>query len=287
MEEQKINYFSYSKISLFNSCCFQYFNKYVLKTEAPEIVWPGTLLGTVSHSLLEDYIKLKNDGIEATKIFNQLGNEFENRFNKQRKEIEKPRVFRPSKDFKMNKKEFFEQGNKIFKHIFNFMEKFIPWDQLDWIRSEQRAETNFDEENKIMGYIDIQLSLKNKIHIIDLKITGDSSSYFFKEWDEDTQSILYDYLTLKNEGQKLSSFSYLVFDKTNNYLFFKSNSTNEINEEFINKNIKRMNKYKTLSTEEAQKFTNPEEAKCNWCGYNKLCTGRFKTELQKKLEKVR
>jgi hypothetical protein len=235
---------------------------------------------------LEEYINGLNSGISYEELDTIFKNSFKKYFLLERNELTDNKVFKESKDFRLHKEQFFKKGDKGINIILNFIKKYFQ--HYDIIESEKEYNISWDNKINTIGYIDIKLVKDNIISIIDLKVTADGHNFWWVNWQEDIQSMIYDYLVYKDSGQYPESFAYLVYDRTLEMLYFKERTqikqTNYLNEiidnlyEFILKAVDDETYALSLSKS--------DEKQCMWCTFKNKCDNAYVNPLIKKSKKI-
>jgi len=286
---------SYSKISLFKKCPTEFYYKYVIKDNSVETSWPGGVAGSAIHLGLEKYITALNEGMPLKQAEHFIDNSFEILFNEAKEEIKQDpkKVFKESKEFRLHKEDFFKGGNRALKAVLSFYNNYL-YNRVS-VEPEKEYKGLIKKIN-LTGIIDVKITDNDEIKIIDLKITGDGSNFWWIDWNQDIQSKMYDLLIYQNFKKVPVSFGYLVYDRTLNFLYFKERMKyNNILEEtghdlYLEDKIKEVERFiqKSLEDEEYGKsLSNPQEKECQWCSYSHKCKDKYQSEIIKQVRKIK
>jgi hypothetical protein len=276
-ENNQIISISASKIKLaFEDCYGKYYFKYVEKIKTQEVVWPGTLLGEVIHKFIENSIHAIQNKVKL-KDFKQDIN-FEQSFTEKLAEYKKNnKAFKFSRG--TSKKDFLLKGQKYSELFVKFIYGFIE-NQHGVFYPEHRIEFIDSDNNRISGIIDLLIQLDNLFSVIDFKTTGDWNKWFYVDWKNDIQSLMYLYLVYENKKAFIKSYDYLILDHEQRALFFKNYEylEHELDEkiQYIKRIIaKLVNIHKDPDYKKYKKLFRPEQTKCHFCDFKDKCA--FKT----------
>lgn len=292
--EVKKKVLSYSRLSLFEKCPYEYFFKYIIKDQATDISWPGSLYGSTIHKILEEYIIGLNKKISHKKLEKELKGSFEHYFLLEKKELKKPKVFKESKDFRMHKQAFFDNGDRGATTVIKFFNKYFQG--YESVEAEKVYQGSWSKTVDTTGIIDVKFKYPDgTIKIVDLKLTAEGSNFWWVDWKNDPQSHMYDFLVYKNLGIIPESFAYMVYDRTLNMLYFKER-TEPVNfiETIETENYlgDLMNEVDTfidtcaINPEYAVTQAKPKEQVCHWCPFKADCIHKWESEIIKQGKKV-
>jgi len=259
-----------------------------MKDQRPQNVYPGGLFGSACHLALEDSLIMQNDGVQLNIIENEFKESFAKYFKKAKSEIRDKDEFKESKEYRLHKKEFEKSGDKAIINIIQFMNKYIK--TFDNIYPEKKYTTSWNENLNCTGVIDVKIESEGKVYILDLKITGDSTKYWWTNWNTDIQSLMYDFLIYSDHKVVPESFGYLVYDRNLKMLFLKERNikpnTLETVTAKLNKFIHKIEDFQINHTEElAISMAIPEKSQCNWCSYK--CPNKYQEEIVKKARGIK
>lgn len=275
-------FFSVSRYGLQKDCLGKYYFKYIKNIETPFIVWPGTLFGTVVHSVIENIIeKYKSDDSFREGITNYKNGElkkspatliaekmFVDEYESQM--IKEKKRFRKSRDY--DKEGTIKSGKKWVPKIIDFMIKVVGFDEVE---SEMKITSDVDKHNmRITSYLDIVKKEDGKVTIFDMKNTKYPQKFFFKDWSNDIQSNVYIALLNKEKNIQVNKFGYLVFSIEDSMMF--CNGIEHSGIEHINTATELVNRITDEFVENHGKaddtsLWSPEEQKCKWCEFSKAC----------------
>lgn len=267
---------SASKIKVaFEDCFGKYYHQHVLKEKTEQVIWPGTSLGEIIHKYIENSINAIQNNI-TYKDFKQTIN-FEQTFQEYLVQYKKDKkLFKYSRD--TNKKQFVLKGQKYSELFVKFIYGYIALEQQDTklFIPEHKIEL-FDEAGKKSGIIDLlKISHDDIYKVIDFKTTKDWNKWFYLDWENDIQSMMYFYLIKEKYQTYVKEYDYMILDHDKRALFFKSNTyTQEEIEKAIEKIKKLINLllslHKDPEKELAKKLYRPEKTKCYFCDFKDNC----------------
>ena len=278
-EQSQIISISASKIKLaFEDCYGKYYFRYVKKLPVQEVVWPGTTLGEIIHKYIENSIEAINNSVKLEDfkksiVFEKIFSEYLANYKKHNK------VFKYSRD--INKKDFLIKGQKYSELFVKFIYGFIESEKNEntILRPEYKIE--FTKDNiRTSGIIDLFVDSQaiNK-KVIDFKTTGDWHKWFYVDWKNDIQSIMYLYLIYESMQAFVNQYDYLILDHNKKIIFFKGYSYTH--EEIIDKieSLKRIiYKLVQMHLESAQDldkkffpYFKPEKTKWFFCDFKDNC----------------
>lgn len=263
---------SASKIKLaFEDCYGKYHYKYVLKKEVSEVVWPGTTLGEIIHKFIENSINAINNNInindfKKTIMFENIFEEYLTNYKKNKK------LFKWSKD--TSKKEFLIKGQKYSELFVKFIYGFIESEKEEGVEflPEHKIEL-FENNIKVSGIIDLFIKKPDINKVIDFKTTKDWNKWFYVDWFNDIQSLMYLKLIFSKWELFVSSYDYLILDHTKKTIFFKNYEyTQEDVKEKIELINRVINKLVSMHKQEPdKKYFQPEKTKCFFCDFKDFC----------------
>lgn len=266
---------SASKIKLaFEDCYGKYYYKYVLKEKIEEVVWPGTILGEIIHKFIENSINAINNNISLNDYKKTIN--FEKIFFQYLEEYKKiNKVFKWNKG--ISKKEFLNKGQKYSELFVRFIYGFVESEKQEGaiLIPEYKLEIE-DDEKIISGIIDLFIKKENS-KVIDFKTTKDWHKWFYIDWLNDIQSLMYLKLIFEKLQIKINSYDYLILDHDKKVLFFKDYiyQPDEI-EEKIKLLDRIINKLITLHRSgENTKYFMPEKTKCFFCDFKDICKNKI------------
>jgi len=264
---------SQSKINLFNMCKLKFFFRYLTDIGDHDTVWPGTLFGKTLHAILEEILKMINEGNKVElDIIRATRGMFEQKFIELRDEVKnrwkESRAYDPVK--------YIDDGEKYSRILASFILKFIPPTYKN-LMSELEVNVPYDEILSLTGIIDMLLiNNDNEYNVFDFKTTTESEKFYFVNWDFEIQSSLYEMILQKRFEQAISSFGFIVLNREERTLFLKQKLS--ILETADNVIIRERNLHNKIN--ELKIFTFGERAKlgvykcnkfdvCRWCSYKK------------------
>ena len=270
---------SNSKLGLFNTCYLQFFFRYLTDFPVKPTVWPATLLGEALHKVVELSIEQMNSST-VSKI-DKLKKEIKSNVSSF-KEVydimleEKKHEFKKSRGYDYN--EFVEKGEKYRDLLINFMINYFY--DYDSIQTEREFKTMYTDDIELIGYIDLLGFKNNEFSIFDLKITKDSYKYYFMDWDYNFQSLIYEYLSYKDNVCKTetpkwaSDFSFIIVNHEEKTLFFKQKfleQPKDVKEYFSNIDKAINNVVNFVRQPKFIDEYKPSAVTCKWCNYKEIC----------------
>lgn len=265
---------SQSQINSYETCKLKYMFRYFTNIGDIETTWPGTLFGKVQHAILEDLLNSINAGErDEMTLVRSVKGQFEDRYNDMRKAAGKK--FKLSRDY--NEEDYLSDGDKYSRILASFINKFIPLN-FHKLLSEFKIYVPYNERLRMTGITDVTLFTdENHYEIFDLKVTIDSSKYYFVDWDYEIQSILYEHLTNHQFGFPMELFTFIVLNRHERALFLKQQY------KILDDEDRKKQKFEDLFKEVAEIdefiFNLPKDnlkaLKCNkydqckWCNYKK------------------
>ena len=277
---------SYSKIHLFHDCPRQYFYRYLTDLKIKPTIYPGNLIGQVFHNAMEQTVKMKNENKSDQEIIISLKGRFEELYAK--KVEENKSDYRVSRELSSKKDTFFKSHDRMMIQIVKFVLSYFFQENVK-IVSEQSFDIVWDWDHDVIvtGVLDLQLQYDVN-RIVDLKITKDSSTYYFVNWVENIQDLMYEYYSWKTFGVLPASFSYLVFNREEGTLFFKEKKIvgNIEFESYFKYLHDEIQKLKAFILNPDMELVNPSESKCRWCVYSNMCTFKYESENVRKFRKT-
>jgi len=286
-EERKPDiYFSQSRLNLAIGCLGKYYFRYIKEISTPSIIWPATLFGKVNHKVTEDFIaelraggfKKEINKINANKDSAQLRKYFIDSFQKEYQRYfeevndksNTKEQFRKSRDF--NKTNDLKNGSKWSAKVHEFLIKYT--DMNEHSVTEQKVTHFVETENnkliKTTAYMDF-IPSPEKHFIYDFKNTKKPEKYYFVDWDNDLQSLIYLFLYYKEFRVFPKRFGYLVFSFQESMILVNDNQTSEddlpVVKEKYYKALSRLEKAHEICVDPALWICSPQ--KCKWCEFNK------------------
>jgi len=267
---------SQSQLNLFATCKAYYFFRYLTNLGDLGIVWPGNLFGKTLHAILEDILKMISEGRrDEADILRSIKGMFPDKFSELRTAAGKR--WRASREY--NEEKFNIEGEKYARVLASFINKFLP-QTFHELKSEMKVEIPFDEKVVITGIIDVALfHTPEQYEIFDLKITTDSSKFYFVDWEYETQSLLYELLTHKTYNNKMDAFTFVVINRHEKALFLKQRYLS-MDVDNVNEDTKYQELYASVKELRDFIYNIPSDIKklkcnkydtCRWCEYKKFC----------------
>lgn len=282
---------SASKINLFFTCPLQYYFRYLyLWDNKPiQINWPGAGFGEAMHKILEDVSKQLVDKVSPHKIIveHAANCQWTKYYEKWMKDRIKDKTLRKPKSY--NHKRTIEAGEKFAKIMSQFLIDYSNGFTDLKPESEFTIQYDYIENVLLNGFVDLTLFFNEYSKIFDFKTTKYPEKFFFVNWENDTQSLIYLYNHLKTYKQLPKSFSYLVLSHDNKIIFLKEIilqndlSTQKELFELLTEQVKTVVEY---TRNPNINIAIPEEEKCMWCDYKQWCTKRYMTSVQKAALKI-
>lgn len=267
---------SASKIKVaFEDCFGKYYFQHVLKEKVNQVIWPGTSLGEIIHKYIENSINaIKQDiplqEFKKTIIFESIFEDFLKQYKKDNK------TFKYSRD--TNKKQFLLKGQKYSELFVKFIYGYIELEKADTklFIPEHKIEM-FDEAGKKSGIIDLlKITIQEIYKIIDFKTTKDWNKWFYIDWMQDIQSMMYLYLIFEKYQAYVQEYDYMILDHDKRALFFKSKTYTQ--QEVIDSitTIKKLitlliTLHKDPEHQMVKKLYRPEKTKCYFCDFKDKC----------------
>jgi hypothetical protein len=262
--------FSASRLKLIDDCFGKYVYRYVQKIDVPQIVWPGTIRGTILHQILEESVKQKLEGVPDKAILEGVHGKFEKYF-----EIEKADksrgVFTPDRNYRRD--EFIHKGEKAAETFARFVINYFKDAANAFPELDLAFEYEFEKDTLLTGIIDLPImTFANRLRIIDFKTTKESNKWYFVLFKEDLQSLVYFYLGWKHFKQFSEGFDYLIYNIEEKNIFFKSITFLEEPEDkqkFFQPLTRRIKLVKKLHDNPDTKYYHPSAERCKWCEFRK------------------
>lgn len=271
---------SASKLKMIKECFGKYFYKYIAEVKAPEKTWPATIYGLVCHEILEEALIEKQAGKKEKDIYEKysapgnFGRLYLEKIASEKaigRKLGHPRFY--------NEDDFIEAGEKSIKVFLKFVlgyfkefHKLMPEEELasDW---------EWDDEITLGGIADLPMFLTELIlRIIDFKTTQHSENFYFVNWFEDIQSLMYIYMSWKKFNIFPQGFDYLVFNWKENNIFLNSitHATPPDSPEKIKEFFKGLHEIlvsaKLMHRNPKKSYYFPTPEKCKWCDFKNICT---------------
>jgi hypothetical protein len=262
MDKKQIK-FSPSRYNVQRDCLGKYYFRHILKVPVKSKVWPGTVYGTTLHLFVEENLSvLKKKDIKKDIVKSFLDCWIESK----EEAINKGDVWSLPRGYKED--EYLKEGEKWALKVLKHLHNWLPKDSVKV--HEEQISFEIEVENVTILFnsiIDLQIKNNQDLHIIDLKTTKHSQGFYFVDWNTDPQSLSYLYAK-KDENPK--SFGYCVFNRQDEMIFFNSRGDWRKEEEgnFMDMIVNFITFHD--SANDTSQWS-PEETKCKWCDYNKLC----------------
>lgn len=272
---------SYSKLNIFQQCPKQYYYRYLRKdiTEKPT-VWPGNVTGRILHSAMENAINEKNKNVDDKIIIFNIKGKFQEMYEVEVKKCKKD--YKTSKEIRSDKDKFFRNNDRLMTSLVKFiLSYFYNEDNIKVIPEEEYVvEWKWDPEIKLNGFLDVRLQSEEYTtqRIFDLKVTKESENFYFVDWDNMLQKLVYEYFIFMKYGVIPHSFTYLVLNREEKTLFFKEKfRTHDLFniKEYFSKLHIRLQELKEYTLNPDITLVNPEEVACRWCIYSRYCEDKF------------
>lgn len=272
--------FSASKLKTIKDCYGKYFYRNIAEVKVTEKTWPATVYGLVCHSILEDSLLEKQAGASEKDVFKKFTADgvFAKRFKEiVESEKSKGKIFGKPRYY--DEEEFLQAGAEGIRTFLKFVlgyfknySKLLPEEELS-------ADWEWDAEITLGGIADLPIFFEEAIYrIIDFKTTQHSENFYFINWMEDIQSLMYLYMSYKKFGIFSQGFDYLVFNWKENNIFLNS-VTHPIaprNQQELDKFFDGLHKIltsaKIMHRKPKKSYYFPEKEKCHWCEFgNGIC----------------
>jgi hypothetical protein len=289
--------FSKSRFELQQTCLGKYWWKYVQATPADETVWPATIIGEVVHLYLENFFnafivspedwkeirenlhKWNLEKLEKKYNLTDIVTLFTSQFKDYKKDLVAINEDGSKRIFKRNRgwkdEEFFKKYPKWLWEIVKFFFRCF-----ETLKQNTASEYEFEIQKQVLdqtvlvrGVID----LITDTDIIDFKTVKDSSHYYFIDWKNDPQSLVY-LFAYKNVFKKPpKSFGYFTFNENERTIIISQvdypkdvseyeNCFEKLLEVFVNNH--KMSADQTL--------WNPEKTNCFFCAHKNVCSRAVK-----------
>ncbi|OGJ15900.1 hypothetical protein A3K74_02260 [Candidatus Pacearchaeota archaeon RBG_13_33_26] len=245
--------YSHSKLETFEKCRLKYKYRYIDKI-VPKI--PKSIeayLGSMVHEALEWlYIKVMERKIPTV-------NELIDFFSEKWIENFSPDILIVRKEKKTQ--DYFNMG---IEFLVNYYMKNQPFTD-NTIAIEERVEINFDEERKIIGYVDrlVHNLNRNEIEIHDYKT---SASLLSREIMENSRQLALYSLAIKEMYGKDKNVS-MVWHFLAHDMKFSLSRTNEQLDKLKKEVIELIDEI-----ENTKDFPANKSRLCDWCEYKDICT---------------
>ncbi len=267
--------FSASKLKTIKDCYGKYFYRNIAEIKVPEKTWPATVYGLVCHGILEESLLERQAGQKEKDIFNKFTEKglFEKRFKETvATEKERGRIFGKPRSY--NEDDFMVAGEEglrvLLKFVLGYFKNFtklLPEEKLE-------SDWQWDTEIFLNGIADLPVFFEEAIYrIFDFKTTQHSENFYYVNWKEDIQSLMYLYMSYKKFGIWPQGFDYLVFNWKENNIFLNS-VTHPIapkNDEELAHFFDGLNKIltsaKIMHRKPKTSYYFPEKEKCHWCEF--------------------
>lgn len=268
--------FSASRLKLIDDCFGKYYYRYVQKVEIPQIIWPGTIRGTILHKLLEESVNLKIKGESNEAILSWVKGRFKLYFDELKEDTTKGK-FKASRNYKYDL--FVEQGEKAAVNFVRFVINFFHKDAVFYPELELESKYDFVPDVNLKGVLDLPFQINDILRITDFKTTKESNKWYFVLFREDIQKLCYFFLALKKFGKLPVGFDYLIYNIEEKNIFFNSITYVEPIEDiqtFFKPLTERIKLVKYLHDNPNIKYYNPSKEGCKWCEYKDICPRAIK-----------
>jgi len=123
---------------------------------------------------------------------------------------------------------------------------------------------------------------KRRYRIIDFKTTQHSENFYFVNWFEDIQSLMYIYMCWKKFGIFPQGFDYLVFNWKENNIFLNSIThatppADDKMKDFFKGLHQILLEAKIMHRAPKKSYYFPTVEKCRFCDYKSICDKAIKT----------
>jgi len=277
---QYIYSYSLSKIGIYRKCSLQYFFRYCTDYEIKPTVWPVTLFGESIHYVVETVINQRNQNVSLKQILKELKNNeiFTQKFDELL--IKHKKYFKKSKDYTYPK--YIKKGLDFSSILANFIFKYFEGHTLFPEKSFKSDFFKFNDQMiSLNGKTDLLSVFNDEYSIYDFKFTKYNEQFYVIDWEQDNQSIIYNYLVKHDiELQKdIKKFGYIVTNHVDPILFVKEYKysqdyrDNELQQSFLNlkneiKKIAEFTENLEFLEDEHQKVSSKD---CYWCSYKEIC----------------
>jgi len=280
---------SYSKINLFDSCPRQFFYRYLTDIPLRPTKWPGTFVGQIIHEAVEYTINQMNDGGEPKKILKELKGTFKDKFAEEKKKNKEH--YRASRELNSNKEKFYKDGDKGMLKVVSFILEYLFTQPniIIYPEAEFNIPWKWDDEIMLRGFIDILIKMPDGTNLIyDLKITKDSTTYFYVDWKTSYQKMFYEYFVSQKYGKPPGSFCYIVYNREDRTIFLKEKYADDVkpNKKYFSHLHDRLVGLKEFVKNPDLSLANPNETQCNWCIYKDYCEHKYVSPLHKKIKTI-
>lgn len=285
--------FSASRIKLAHDCFGKYYFRYMKRIKVPQILWPGTVFGLVTHRILEETLLAKKAGSDDKKIIEGNKGLFEKYFNEILNEKKDTQKFKKSRDYAMNPNAFLNKGEKGVVSLTKFILKYFDGYKEVYPEEAMKERYVFSDNIILNGVADLPIEISDdNFRIVDFKTTKDSNNFYFVHWDTDVQSKFYFYLAWKKFGKFPDGFDYLVFNHVTKNIFL--NSVTAIEKPTTEKEFSsffapltyQINEVVRMHKDPKTEYYNPEAIKCGWCEYSDWCEKSKSPKRKKKLKEI-
>ena len=270
---------SASKLKMIKECFGKYFYKYIAEVKVQEKTWPATIYGLVCHGILEESLIDRQQGVSDKDIFEKYTAEgfFEKRFHEtidgekeKNRKMGHPRFY-DEEDFIRTAEDGLRTFLKFVLGYYKEWHKLLPEEELS-------ADWEWDPEIELGGVADLPMFFSELIYrIIDFKTTQHSENFYFVNWFEDIQSLMYIYMCWKKFGIFPQGFDYLVFNWKENNIFLNSIThptppdSPEQMKEFFKGLHQILLEAKIMHRAPKKSYYFPSQEKCKWCDFKNLC----------------
>lgn len=287
---------SKSQIQIQNDCLGKFYFQYIKKADVKKHTWSTTIFGEIIHAQIENFLNKYKDDVSFKEVVNKVLSKkklsfsktflydhdlgFKNQFETIEKEyIEKNTVIKFTRKFP--EKEFFNYGDKWSPLVIKFLVKYLRID----LPFENEKKFEVEVSRKLLGK---DFKDKRKIQlvgvydhlrendIVDFKTTTISEKYYYIDWLNDLQSLMYYFAFYLENKRYPEAFTYIVFNLLDSMFFITQHSydNSEQSIEKMRSIFSRILEKFLINYDMAEdkKYWKPEPTKCGFCVYKDICS---------------
>ena len=272
LKELKLPYnISYSKINLFKDCKNKFYFNYLSEFSVPKRTWSTAVIGTAMHSTVEYFIgKLPVENINK-KFASELQEYFMNVYKEQVTEAKKNTQYKRTNGW--SEKKYTEVAEKQIPLLCEFINRVYNYPSKDELLSEMDLTIPFEYNDKInvTGKVDLVYIVDDQlVSFGDLKTTKNASNFWYVDWENNFQKMIYEYMLLKEVGSFPKRFEYIVSNYLERVAFTKDCYT------IVDNYDKYFLSLRAIIDEMWEFINNPDfvQATSNWCHvceYKEIC----------------
>lgn len=261
---------SQSRLNKIESCFGQFYYSDIQKIKVPWIIWPGTLFGSIAHSVAETAMVIKNSGASDREVLIKVDGGFAKLFDTElEKQVARDGKFQRTRYY--NKETFLHEGNLRTLNLIK--EVLLDLRKEDWktLHPETNLKSDYNTDYSLDGTIDLLVELKDGTYrIFDYKTTANLDKFLHKDFEKDFQSIMYEYLVKKNLKQKVHSFTYYAQSSKEDSFLKNHHEIQKDRFSYIDEKISSLTEKIKLANEGNIEYT-PEKTTCKFCAYSTIC----------------